>query len=100
MEEITIDLREVFDGDTVVITVNGEEVWRGESVSTDYSIGLAEIVRATSPRGAMVCEASVLNRRLTAEFETELEGPLFLGVRIDETGQLQIEASSEPKFYL
>ena len=100
MVEITIDLREGFEGDTVVIAVNGEEVYRGEAVRTDYSIGLADVVRAASPPGAMTCEASVPNRRLTADYETTVEEPIVLAVRIDPGGSLVIEPAPEPRLFL
>jgi hypothetical protein len=98
--EITIDLREGFDNDRVVIEVNGAEIYRAESVRTDYSIGLADIVRATCPPGIVRCEAAVPNRRLHAEYETEVEQPLFLTVRIDPAGSLTITPADEPRIFM
>ena len=83
MGALTLDLREGFQGDQVVVRVDGRDVASEEDVTTDYSIGLARRISTTvGPRPAVV-EVLCPTRNLAVSKEIDpREGP-WLNVRLE-----------------
>ncbi|MDV6011744.1 hypothetical protein [Haloechinothrix sp. LS1_15] len=54
-ERLAVELGEGFSGDRVTLLIDGSEVWHGTAVTTNYSVGIADVVYlAAAPRGATV----------------------------------------------
>lgn len=49
--ELALELGTGFADADVVVLVDGEQVWHGRGVTTNYSVGLADIVRLPLPSG-------------------------------------------------
>ncbi|UCE61053.1 MAG: hypothetical protein JSU63_04745 [Phycisphaerales bacterium] len=100
MPSLTIDLREGFHHDAVVIEVDGREVYRQEDVTTRLQIGLADRVEC-STAGEQVKVRIVLPVREKAR-AIELKGasPVFLGATLTEDGQIDFRHQSEPFGYV
>jgi hypothetical protein len=65
MPSLQIDFEDGFDGDTVVVRADGEEVWRQEGLSTNVAISLAGIAQIEVSESAEV-EVEVETRSLNA----------------------------------
>ncbi len=49
---VTLELGEGFSEDQVLVLLDGDEVWHGTGVTTNYSVGLADVVRLPLNRAA------------------------------------------------
>jgi hypothetical protein len=50
--QLSVELGAGFAGADVTVLVDGHDVWHRRGVRTDYSIGLADVVRVPLPVGA------------------------------------------------
>jgi len=95
MPTLQIDLEQGFDGDTVVVSADGEEVWRAEGVTTNLSSNVAAIAQVDVPEGAEV-EVAVPTRDLATS--ERIEKP-YLVVRTTPDG-LDVRQTDELPRYL
>lgn len=81
-DEVTLDLRENFVRDEVVVSVGGREVVRVQGVTTRTQIGLARSV--TVPLGASPAALDVLVPALGVRGEARIPEtrPLWIGVSL------------------
>jgi hypothetical protein len=92
MPRLQIDFEDGFDGDTVVVRADGEEVWRQDGVTTNAAISLAVIAQVEVPESAEVeVEVEVETQGLSAA--TRMETP-YLEVRV-VGGRLTVESSPD-----
>jgi hypothetical protein len=87
---LQIDFEDGFARDTVIVTADGRELWRGEGLTTNLSSNLAAIAHVEVPYDAEV-EVSVPSRGLA---EAQRVHAPFLTVRVTG-GQLVLEGSQE-----
>ena len=99
MPPITIDLRDGFDRDAVIIRVGGREVCRDHSVSTRRQVGLAKKITVEAG-GMTVVEIEVPSRNLSATIEVDATAPRHVGIDIDRDGGIRHEISDAPFRYL
>ena len=71
MPRLAIALTDGFDGDAVVVTVNGVEAFRGDRVTTLTQIGLADSFEVDVPDGPSVVEVDVESRGARARFDVD-----------------------------
>jgi hypothetical protein len=90
MPSLQIDFEDGFDGDTVVVRADGEEVWRQDGVTTNVVVSLAAIAQIEVPESAEV-EIEVTTRSLSAT--TRIETP-YLEAEIVED-RLDVRPSVE-----
>ncbi|WP_158839502.1 hypothetical protein [Saccharothrix deserti] len=81
--QLAVELGEGFVDDEVTVLVDGREEWHRTGVTTNYSVGIAEIARVPAEPGALV---EVRVRDLTSRREVG-EDPR-LRVDIDVSGGL------------
>jgi hypothetical protein len=96
MPTLHVDLREGFDGDTVVVEAAGRELYRKSGVKTNYSIGLADRVTAEVPAGDVRVEVTLPERGLRGSVALTVSGPAALAFSLDPAGALtgrEVEAS-------
>jgi hypothetical protein len=84
--KLAIDLQGGFDDDVVVVTVNGRELLRRQSVITKRVLGLAARTSFDLDDGRLEIEVSVPGRGLSTRLEAELSGELHLGVSLAADG--------------
>jgi hypothetical protein len=88
MPILQVDLREGFDGDLVVVRVDGREAYRQDGVRTNYSVGLADRVGIEVPRGTVRVELVLPERGLSAAIAHEAIGPATLAFALSPSGEL------------
>ena len=93
--ELHIALEEGFEGDDVVVDVDGDEVYQGQNVHTRYQIGLADTVDVTVEAGTRDIRVRVATREIDQTFRVEVADHLWFGVSISEEDQLRERTSAE-----
>ncbi|HEX6070509.1 MAG TPA: hypothetical protein VFZ18_11815 [Longimicrobiaceae bacterium] len=96
MPTLHVDLREGFDGDTVVVEADGRELYRKSGVKTNYSIGLADRVTAEVAAGDVRVDVTLPERGLRSSVALTVSGPATLAFSLDPGGALtgrEVEAS-------
>jgi hypothetical protein len=86
MTTLTIDLQDGFAGDTVVVRVNGRDVFHKPGVNTDYSIGRADSVTTEVNDGATRVEILVPSRNLSGTETLNAAETPFLGISVADGG--------------
>ncbi len=99
MATLVIDLQEGFDGDVVVIMVDGREVFRKAGVRTRYQIGLAESVRPEVTAGRHRVAVELPDRGLSGEVELDAAATPHLAVSA-QGDRLVLTLAAEPFRYL
>jgi hypothetical protein len=92
---LQIDFEDGFSGDTVVVTADGRELWRGEGLTTNPAISLAAIAHVEVQKDAQV-EVAVPSRGLA---ETRRVHTPFLRVELSD-GRLVLQESEDPPLHL
>lgn len=96
-DSLAIELGEGFAGDDVDVLVDGKRVWHGEGVTTNYSVGIADVVRVPAPTSAEATVEVRVGRRTSAQ-QVEpkaASGEIRLRARIDPAGALALGAAPE-----
>lgn len=96
---VHIELRDGFVDDHVVVTVNGEEVYDRERVSTRFQIGLADQTDIAIGEEAVTVRVAVPSQRAAAEVRFDVAAETWVGVSYLENA-LQFEISSRPFWYM
>lgn len=101
MALLCIDLQEGFSGDTVVVLVNGIEVFRKTDVKTKYQIGWTYISEKVDvEEGPVNVEISVPLRNLSESIILQVSNHLYLGISVTQDGRISCRISKEPFGYL
>jgi hypothetical protein len=86
-DTVVLELGEGFRDDEVTVLLDGQEVWQGRGVTTNYSIGIAEVVQL--PPMATTSRLEVRTRRLSESLSltsTRDAGEVRLRAAIDPAG--------------
>ena len=86
MPTLHIDLQEGFEQDTVVIHVNGNEIFREDGVSSMLLLGLAQTLETPVSPGDVVVDIQVPSRSLEAQIKLSIVADAFIGISITESG--------------
>jgi hypothetical protein len=96
-----VALQEGFEDDTVVIRVNGEEVFHKPNVKTRLQIGYADSIEVNVQEGPVNVEVALPLRDLTESVVLQVSAPVYLGVSVTRDGRIMYtEPRSEPFGYL
>lgn len=90
MDDVTIDLREGFMDDVVVVSAGHRELSRVERVTTRMQLGLARTIRSSIPEFMEVFEIAIPTRNTHSEIVLPKERPLWIWVSLDEQGNPEI----------
>jgi hypothetical protein len=82
MAKLGIDLQDGFEGDDVVVKINGQEVMRRGDVSTKRILGLAGSHRAEVGNGPVTIEVSVPSRRIEHRLEVDASNDVYVGLSL------------------
>ena len=99
MVTLSIDFQEGFANDTVVLHVNGDEVFRKEDVSTKLLIGKADALKTTVETGQVVIEINIQTRDIAMTIPLEISADTYLGISA-VNGRIEYVISDEPFGYL
>jgi len=94
---LTIDLQGGFEGDQVVIAVDGREMFRKKGVKTRQQIGLAERVRLDVEPGQRSLRVSLPDRALQQELQVDTTADPVLAVSL-VGGQVEIGPLMTPGY--
>jgi hypothetical protein len=97
MVEIEIHFTEYFDGETVVISSAGQELYRAGQLKTDMRTSLARIARVAVPPGRPTLTFSLPSRSITASAAIDVSGLKHVRVALVD-GKLAIDPVSEEEF--
>lgn len=98
MATIHIDLQDGFADDNVVIRLDGQEVYRGERLTTKMLYGLTDSTEAEVEAGTVELEISLEGRDLSYTLLLEVEEDVWVGFSV-EGGELRPIVSEEPFGY-
>jgi len=98
MTAIRIALQDGFEGDTVVVKVNGKEVFKQENIKTKRQIGKAASFEVQIEGGSANVEVSLPLKNLSETIAVKISGEAYLGVSVVED-KIQHRVSSEPFRY-
>ena len=99
MPNLHIALQEGFDGDEVLIVVNGQRLSR-HRVTTKNQIGYADAVDVEVSAGEVRVDVELTQRGIRGSYTLTVDGPAYLAVSVDRAGTLQFEKASEAFRYL
>jgi len=90
MAKLGIHLQDGFDGDEVVVKVDGKVRLQRDGVTTRRVLGLAEHVELEVADGPLALEVAIPNRGLERTIAAEARGELHLGVSIAHGGEAEL----------
>lgn len=99
MAVLSVALEEGFEGDTVVVEVNGRRVFERDGVRTRMQVGLAESLELEVDERAAVVEVQVPSRGARGRIERPLAERLYVGVSL-EGDDVAFRTSEEPFGYV
>lgn len=94
-----IALQEGFEGDTVQILVDEQEVLADDKVRTRTQIGLARTVELDRPSGTADIDVRVPRRGIQGRLTVDLQETPYVGVSLSPQGQVVFEVSRTPFLY-
>ena len=97
MIPLTLDLQEGFDGDQVVMAIDGREVFRKTGVRTRLQIGLAERIKLDVEPGRHSLRVSLPNRSLHGERQFDAKSEPTLAVSVS-AGSIDIGPPKAPGY--
>ena len=100
MPALHVDLQEGFVNDTVVVRVNGREVFNKASVKTKLQIGLATAFEADVPEGLLSIEIALPLKNVSETFALQVSDSTYLAVFITHEGRIAHRISQEPFGYV
>lgn len=97
MAEIELHFTEFFDGETVLVSNDSGELYRGERLKTDMRKSLAKIVRIDVPSGRSTLRFEMPAKALSMELEVDASRLHHIGVSL-LNGELRVNAISREEF--
>lgn len=98
MVTLSINFQDGFTDDTIVLQVNGEEVFRKEHVSTKLLLGLADSFKTEVETGPVRIEVNVQTKGIEKTFLLEVSSDTYIGISI-VNGMIEYIVSDEPFGY-
>jgi len=96
---LKVDLQEGFSGETVVILLNGREVYRNVA-KTRTQIGLADSRSFDLPPQHLTLEVTIPLSGVSESLDLDLLQDAYVGVTVLSDGAISLRSSSEPFGYL
>lgn len=98
MATIRIVLQDGFEDETVVISVNGKEVFNQKNVKTKRQIGKAAACELNLAAGPADVEVSLPLKKLSERIALKVSDDVYLGISLAD-GRIVHRISSEPFRY-
>jgi hypothetical protein len=94
---LTLDLQEGFEGDQVVLAIDGRELYRKNGIRTRLQIGLAERVQLSVEPGQHILKVSLPGRSMQGERHFNAESEPVLAVSLID-GRIDIGPPRAPGY--
>ena len=98
MIELSVDLQDGFDGDTVAVQADGQEVARRENVRTRRMLGLATSLSIQIPNEATKITISVPTKGITQDLAIPAGIRSYIGASV-ANGKVEAIVSANPFHY-
>jgi hypothetical protein len=98
MARLHLALNDGFTGDTVVVRLDGREIYRKGGVKTDLRISRADGAEADAPDGEATLEVEARGR--TASVRVDAAARPHVGIDMTPDGEPRIRQQAEPFAYL
>lgn len=98
MTTLRIALQDGFEGDPVVVSVNGKQVFDQENVKTKRQIGNARSFDVKVDEETANVEISLPSRKLSERITVKMDGKVYLGISITRN-RIEHKVSAEPFHY-
>jgi hypothetical protein len=98
--QLHIALQNGFDHDTVVVRVNGQEVFNTPGVTTRLQLGVARAFVVDVPEGLTDIQIALPLKNVSESLRLQVSQPLHVGLSVSRDGRLTHRLSSEPFGYL
>ena len=95
-----IDLQDGFQGEPVVVRIDGREVFSSESVLTDFRIGFAESFEVKGLAGTIELEVHLPAHAVTKRLRVDIDKTPYIGVSVTQDGRVQLRVGAEPFGYV
>lgn len=99
MVELHIALEEGFEGDAVVVQVDGRQVLRDADVRTRHQIGLATTVDVTADADSTDVTLSLVDRDLSRTVSIDTRRDVWCGWSVTHDGRIEHRVSGAPLRY-
>ncbi len=86
MAAVHIDLQDGFENDTVVLRLDGGEIYRRQDLTTQLLYGLADSIETRVEVGSVRLEIAVESRGLTLALPLDVSGDVFVGFAVEGAG--------------
>lgn len=98
MATLDIHLQEGFEGEEVVVRVDGEERLRRDAVRTRRALALAEHVSFDVDAGPRIVEVSIPTKSIEKRLEVEVRDRLYIGLGL-AGDELRVRIRDKPFGY-
>lgn len=99
MPLLHVAFQEGFDGDTVVVRVNGKEIFRKDNVKTRLQIGYADSFENNFNKGPATVDIVLPSKSLSETVQLQLAAPTYIGVSIQQD-KINCRISDQPFGYV
>lgn len=98
--ELHIALQDGFDHDTVVVRVNGQDVFNTPDVTTRLQLGVARAFVVDVPEGLTDLQIVLPLKNVSESLRLQVSKPLHVGLSVSRDSGVTHRLSSEPFGYL
>jgi hypothetical protein len=99
MARLVIDLQDGFSADTVIIHVNGKEIYHKQAVKTNLAISRADSIQTEVPAGSANIDINVPSKHLSRTVTLQVATTLYVGISILGS-KLEVQSSNERFLYM
>jgi hypothetical protein len=99
MPLLHIAFQEGFDGDTVIVRIDGKEMFRKDNVKTRLQIGYAGSFETSSHEGPVTIDILLPIKNLSETVQLQLTAATYVGVSIQQ-GKINYRISDQPFGYV
>jgi hypothetical protein len=99
MALLKIDFQDGFNGDLVVVKINGEEVFNKENIKTRLEISYADSFEIDVSTGQIIVEVSLPKKKISKAYPLESSAPIYLGLSVQDD-KLICKKSKDMFYYL
>jgi hypothetical protein len=97
---LTIDFREGFYDDTVIVLIDGNEVFRKANITSKTMTGFAEAITVKLESGNHNLHVKLLEKEVSQKINLEIHNSLYLGLNYKPEKGLEYKLQGEPFRYM
>ncbi|MFQ5347846.1 MAG: hypothetical protein ACE5ED_08380 [Rhodothalassiaceae bacterium] len=99
MPRLRVDLQDGFDGEAVLVELDGKAVYRQDEVRTRYQVGLADVIERDVADGRHALAIRLLRQDAAWQDSIDVKGETHVGVSLSASGTLEVTVEDRPFRY-